>query len=151
NQQNVFGFLNTFGGGVLQNFYIIAIGIMPFIIASIIIHLLYMDVMPIFAEGGKQGEMCRKKLAQVRRYGTIALAFIQGIGVSIGFNAMAGGMLIQNPSFLKIVVIALVLTGGTAFLMWLGEQNKENGVGNGISIIIFAGIVAAVPNGVKQL
>src|SRR5699024_6137783 len=81
----------------------------------------------------------------------VVLAFIQGIAMSIGFNAMAGGMLIDNPSFSKFLVIAIVLTSGTAFLMWLGEQITANGVGNGISIIIFAGIVAAVPNGVQQL
>src|SRR5690625_2949192 len=151
NQQNVFGFLNTFGGGALQNFSILAMGIMPYITASIIMQLLQMDVVPTFAEWRKQGEMGRKKIAQVTRYGTIVLAFIQAIGMSIGFNAMAGGQLIESPSFSTFLVIALVLTAGTAFLMWLGEQITANGVGNGISIIIFAGIVAAVPNGVNQL
>ncbi|HLQ73135.1 MAG TPA: preprotein translocase subunit SecY [Bacillota bacterium] len=151
NQQNVFGFLNTFGGGALQNFSIFAMGIMPYITASIIMQLLQMDVVPKFSEWKSQGEMGRKKLAQVTRYGTIVLAFVQAIAMSIGFNAMAGGLLISNPSFSKFLVIALILTGGTAFLMWLGEQITANGVGNGISILIFAGIVAAVPNGVNQL
>src|SRR5699024_4634965 len=151
NQQNVFGFLNTFGGGALQNFSILAMGIMPYITASIIMQLLQMDVVPRFAEWKKQGEMGRKKLAQVTRYGTVVLSFIQAIAMSIGFNAMAGGSLIANPSVFKFIVIALVLTAGTTFLMWLGEQITANGVGNGISILIFAGIVAAVPNGVKQL
>src|SRR5690625_833827 len=151
NQQNVFGFLNTFGGGALQNFSIFAMGIMPYITASIIMQLLQMDVVPKFTEWKSQGEMGRKKLAQVTRYGTIVLAFVQAIAMSIGFNAMAGGQLIANPSVGKFAVIALVLTGGTAFLMWLGEQITANGVGNGISILIFAGIVAAVPNGVIQL
>ncbi|MEI3607866.1 preprotein translocase subunit SecY [Pseudogracilibacillus sp. SE30717A] len=151
NQQNVFGFLNTFGGGALQNFSILAMGIMPYITASIIMQLLQMDVVPKFTEWKKQGEMGRKKIAQVTRYGTIVLAFVQAIAMSIGFNAMAGGLLIEDPNITKILVIAVVLTSGTAFLMWLGEQITANGVGNGISIIIFAGIVAAVPNGVKQL
>jgi len=151
NQQNVFGFLNTFGGGALQNFSIFAMGIMPYITASIIMQLLQMDVVPKFTEWKSQGEMGRKKLAQVTRYGTIVLAFIQAIAMSIGFNAMAGGMLIANPSVGKFIIIALVLTSGTAFLMWLGEEITANGVGNGISILIFAGIVAAVPNGVQQL
>ncbi len=151
NQQNVFGFLNTFGGGALENFSILALGIMPYITASIIMQLLQMDVVPKFAEWRKQGEMGRKKLAQVTRYGTIVLAFIQAIAVSIGFNAMAGGQLIEETGFLNMLVIAIVLTSGTAFLMWLGEQITAHGVGNGISIIIFAGIVAAVPNGIKQL
>ena len=151
NQQNVFGFLNTFGGGALQNFSIFAMGIMPYITASIIMQLLQMDVVPKFSEWKKQGEMGRKKLAQVTRYSTIVLAFIQAIAMSIGFNAMAGGQLIADPSIGKFLVIALILTSGTAFLMWLGEEITANGVGNGISILIFAGIVAAVPNGVKQL
>src|SRR5690625_4953660 len=150
-QQNVFGFLNIFGGGALQNFSIFAMGIMPYITASIIMQLLQMDVVPKFAEWKKQGDMGRKKLAQVTRYGTIVLAFVQAIAMSIGFNVMAGGMLIQNPNALTFLIIAIVLTSGTAFLMWLGEQITANGVGNGISIIIFAGIVAAVPNGVQQL
>ncbi|TGB00896.1 preprotein translocase subunit SecY [Halobacillus salinus] len=151
NEQNAFGFLNTFGGGALQNFSIFAMGIMPYITASIIMQLLQMDVVPKFAEWKKQGEVGRRKLAQFTRYGTIVLALIQAIGMSIGFNAMAQGQLIQNPGVAKFAAIALVLTGGTAFLMWLGEQITAHGVGNGISILIFAGIVAAIPNGVNQL
>ncbi|WP_085993666.1 preprotein translocase subunit SecY [Oceanobacillus senegalensis] len=150
-QQNVFGFLNTFGGGALQNFSIFAMGIMPYITASIIMQLLQMDVVPKFTEWKKQGEMGRKKLAQFTRYFTVVLAFIQAIAMSIGFNALAGGLLIENPNFVKFLVIAIVLTAGTAFLMWLGEQITAHGVGNGISILIFAGILAAVPNGVMQL
>lgn len=149
--QNVFGFLNTFGGGALQNFSILAMGIMPYITASIIMQLLQMDVVPTFTEWKSQGEMGRKKLAQVTRYGTIVLAFVQGIAMSIGFNAMAGGELIINSNVTTLLMIALVLTAGTAFLMWLGEQITANGVGNGISIIIFGGIVAGVPSGANQL
>src|SRR5690625_2115932 len=148
NQQNVFGFLNTFGGGALQNFSILAMGIMPYITASIIMQLLQMDVVPTFSECKRQGEMGRRKIAQVTRYGTIVLAFIQAIAMSIGFNAMANGQLMERSGIVTILVIALVLTAGTAFLMWLGEQITANGVGNGISIIIFAGIVAGIPNGV---
>ncbi|AXI07613.1 preprotein translocase subunit SecY [Oceanobacillus zhaokaii] len=151
NQQNVFGLLNTFGGGALQNFSIFAMGIMPYITASIIMQLLQMDIVPKFAEWKKQGEMGRKKIAQVTRYAAIGFAFIQAIAMSAGFNAMAGGLLIVDPSFMKFLVISIVLTAGTAFLMWLGEQITAHGVGNGISVIIFAGIVAAVPNGVGQL
>ncbi|GEN56911.1 protein translocase subunit SecY [Halolactibacillus alkaliphilus] len=150
-QQNVFGFLNTFGGGALQNFSILAMGIMPYITASIIMQLLQMDVVPKFAEWKKQGEVGRRKLAQVTRYATIVLAFIQAIAMSVGFNAMAGGGLITDPGIDKFLVIALVLTAGTAFLMWLGEQITAYGVGNGISIIIFAGIVAAIPNTINQV
>ncbi|UOQ91430.1 preprotein translocase subunit SecY [Halobacillus shinanisalinarum] len=150
-EQNAFGFLNTFGGGALQNFSIFAMGIMPYITASIIMQLLQMDVVPKFAEWKSQGDVGRRKLAQFTRYGTIALAFVQAIGMSIGFNTLAGGQLITSPGVLTYAVIALVLTGGTAFLMWLGEQITSHGVGNGISILIFAGIVAAIPTGVNQL
>jgi preprotein translocase subunit SecY len=149
-QMNVFGLLDTFGGGALMNFSIFAMGIMPYITASIIIQLLQMDVVPKFTEWSKQGEVGRRKLAQFTRYGTIGLGFIQAIGMSIGFNNMFPG-LIENPSVLNYLFIALVLTAGTAFLMWIGELITSKGVGNGISIIIFAGIVAAIPTGVNQL
>ena len=150
-QMGLIGFLNTFGGGALANFSILAMGIMPYITASIIVQLLQMDVVPKFAEWAKQGEVGRRKLAQFTRYFTIVLAFIQAIGMSYGFNQMYGGSLIQNDTISTYVVIAIVLTGGTAFLLWLGEQITAKGVGNGISIIIFAGIVAAVPGAINQL
>ncbi|KGX85363.1 preprotein translocase subunit SecY [Pontibacillus litoralis] len=151
NANNVFGFLNTFGGGALQQFSIFAMGIMPYITASIIMQLLQMDVVPKFAEWKKQGEDGRRKLAQFTRYATIVLAFIQAIGMSIGFNALTQGQLIADPSVGKLLIIALVLTSGTAFLMWLGEQITAHGVGNGISILIFAGIAAGIPGGINQL
>ncbi|HDX9577399.1 TPA: preprotein translocase subunit SecY [Bacillus pseudomycoides] len=150
-QLNVLGILNTFGGGALKNFSIFAMGIMPYITASIIVQLLQMDVVPKFTEWSKQGEMGRRKLAQFTRYFTIVLAFIQAIGMSIGFNGMAGGRLILDPSWSTYLYIATVLTAGTAFLMWLGELITAKGVGNGISIIIFAGITAAIPNTINQV
>ncbi|MFN7252532.1 MAG: preprotein translocase subunit SecY [Anaerobacillus sp.] len=149
-QMNAFGFLNTFGGGALENFSIFAMGIMPYITASIIVQLLQMDVVPKFVEWAKEGESGRRKLAQVTRYGTIVLGFIQAIGMSIGFNRLMPG-LIPNPSIGKYIFIALVLTAGTAFLMWLGEQITAKGIGNGISILIFAGIAAGIPNAVNQV
>ncbi len=150
-QLNVLGVLNTFGGGALQNFSIFAMGIMPYITASIIVQLLQMDVVPKFTEWAKQGEMGRRKLAQFTRYFTIVLAFIQAIGMSIGFNNLANGQLIENPGWTTYLYIATVLTAGTAFLMWVGEQITAKGVGNGISILIFAGIVAAIPNVMNQI
>lgn len=150
-QLSVFGVLNTFGGGALNNFSILAMGIMPYITASIIIQLLQMDVVPKFTEWSKQGEVGRRKLAQFTRYFTIVLGFIQAFGMSFGFNNMAGGLLIENPGVSTYLVIAIVLTAGTAFLMWLGEQITSKGVGNGISIIIFAGIVAGIPTMVNQV
>ncbi|WP_096186230.1 preprotein translocase subunit SecY [Evansella halocellulosilytica] len=149
-EMNAFGFLNTFGGGALERFSIFATGIMPYITASIIVQLLRMDVVPKFAEWSRQGEAGRRKLAQVTRYGTIGIAFIQALGMSIGFNNLFEG-LVPNPTVSTYLLIALTLTAGTAFLMWLGEQITANGVGNGISILIFAGIAAAIPNGVNQI
>lgn len=150
-QMSVFGILNTFGGGALFQFSILAMGIMPYITASIIIQLLQMDVVPKFTEWSKQGEVGRRKLAQFTRYFTIVLGFIQAIGMSYGFNNMAGGLLIENPGVSTYLLIAVVLTAGTAFLMWLGEQITAHGVGNGISIIIFAGIIAGIPQTLKQV
>lgn len=148
---NLVGFLNTFGGGALKNFSIFAMGIMPYITASIIIQLLQMDVVPKFAEWAKQGEVGRRKLAQFTRYFTIVLAFIQSFAMSFGFNQFYGGTLITDTSITSYLTIAVVLTAGTAFLLWLSEQITANGVGNGISIIIFAGIVAAIPNAINQI
>jgi len=147
----IIGFLNIFGGGALINFSILAMGIMPYITASIIVQLLQMDVVPKFTEWAKQGEVGRRKLAQFTRYFTIVLAFVQAIAMSYGFNRMYGGELIQDDGIMTYVVIAIVLTAGTAFLLWLGEQITSHGVGNGISIIIFAGIVAAIPTAVNQI
>ena len=148
---NLIGLLNVFGGGALANFSILAMGIMPYITASIIVQLLQMDVVPKFTEWAKQGDVGRRKLAQFTRYFTIILAFIQAIAMSFGFNRMYDGTLIKDEGVSTYVVIAIVLTAGTAFLLWLGEQITAKGVGNGISIIIFAGIVAAIPNAVNQL
>ncbi|AYA74130.1 preprotein translocase subunit SecY [Bacillus sp. Y1] len=150
-QLSVFGVLNTFGGGALSNFSILAMGIMPYITASIIIQLLQMDVVPKFTEWSKQGDVGRRKLAQFTRYFTIVLGFIQAFGMSYGFNNLAGGLLIEKPGIGTYLLIATVLTGGTAFLLWLGEQITSKGVGNGISIIIFAGIVASIPNIANQI
>ena len=150
-QFSLIGFLNTFGGGALANFSILAMGIMPYITASIIVQLLQMDVVPKFTEWAKQGEVGRRKLAQFTRYFTIVLAFIQAMAMSYGFNRMYGGSLIKDDGISTYVVIAIVLTGGTAFLLWLSEQITAKGVGNGISIIIFAGIVAAIPSAANQI
>lgn len=148
---NLIGFMNTFGGGALANFSILALGIMPYITASIIMQLLQMDVVPKFTEWAKQGDVGRRKLAQFTRYFTIILAFIQAIAMSFGFNRMYGGTLVKAEGVSTYIVIAIVLTAGTAFLLWLGEKITERGVGNGISIIIFAGIVAGIPSSVNQL
>ncbi|ANF98367.1 preprotein translocase subunit SecY [Paenibacillus bovis] len=149
--QELFGLLNTFSGGALSRFSIFALGIMPYITASIIVQLLSMDVIPKFAEWAKQGEHGKKKLAQITRYGTVILGLIQAFGTSIGFNRLYNTEMIPGATIWSYVLIALVLTAGTSFLMWLGEQITEKGIGNGISIIIFAGIVAAIPQHIRDM
>lgn len=147
----VFGLLNTFSGGALFQFSIFALGIMPYITSSIIVQLLSMDVVPRFAQWAKEGDVGRKKLAQITRYGTIVLGLIQAYSVAFGFNRLYGMQLVTDPGFTTYLLIAIVLTAGTAFLMWLGEQITEHGIGNGISIIIFAGIIASIPNGINMI
>ncbi|MDR6226937.1 preprotein translocase subunit SecY [Desmospora profundinema] len=149
-----FGLMNTFSGGALLNFSIFAMGIFPYITASIIVQLLTMDVIPKFAQWAREGEVGRRKLARVTRYGTIVLALIQSIAITIGFNTMGANMglsFINNPNFFTFALIAITLTAGTAFLMWLGERITEHGIGNGISIIIFAGIIAGIPPASQQI
>lgn len=148
--QGVTDLLNTFGGGALKNFSIFAMGIMPYITASIVMQLLQMDIIPKFSEWAKQGEAGRKKLNNVTRYFAIVLAFIQSIGMAFQFNNYLKGQLIMDQSVLSYLLIAVVLTAGTAFLIWLGEQITQFGVGNGISIIIFAGILSSLPSSLIQ-
>ncbi len=149
-QRDFLGLLNTFSGGALGNFSIFAMGIMPYITASIIMNLLAMDVVPLFTRWAREGADGRRKMSQVTRYLTIVLGFIQAIGFSISFNRMYPGLVIE-PGFSTYAIITIVLTAGTAFLMWLGEQITEKGIGNGISIIIFAGIVAGFPDQVRAI
>ncbi|HEX7056224.1 MAG TPA: preprotein translocase subunit SecY [Bacilli bacterium] len=148
---DIFGMLNTFTGGALFNFSVFAMGIMPYITASIIVQLLEMDVVPKFAQWMKEGEMGRRKLAQVTRYGTVILGLIQAYGLAIGFNRMYSYKMVIDPNVATYTLIALVLTAGTALLMWLGEQITESGIGNGISILIFAGIIARFPTDISLI
>ena len=148
--QGVTDLLNTFGGGALQNFSIFAMGIMPYITASIVMQLLQMDIVPKFSEWAKQGDAGRKKLNNVTRYFAIVLAFIQSIGMAFQFNNYLKGQLIMDQSIISYLTIAVVLTAGTAFLIWIGEQITQFGVGNGISIIIFGGILSSLPSSLIQ-
>ncbi|MDU6617650.1 MAG: preprotein translocase subunit SecY [Staphylococcus epidermidis] len=142
--------LNTFGGGALKRFSIFAMGIMPYITASIVMQLLQMDIVPKFKEWAKQGEMGRRKINNVTRYFAIILAFIQSIGMAFQFNNYLKGQLIIEKSVMSYLLIAVVLTAGTAFLIWLGDQITQFGVGNGISLIIFAGILSTLPSSLEQ-
>ncbi len=141
-QQTVFGVVDMFTGGALENFSVFSLGIMPYISASIILQLLTV-VVPHLERLSKEGDAGRKKITQYTRYGTIGLSLIQGMGISIGLTRAEGMVYMDPTSF--IVLSMITLTAGTAFIMWLGEQISERGIGNGISLIIFAGIVARLP------
>jgi preprotein translocase subunit SecY len=141
------GFFDMFSGGALSRATIFALGIMPYISASIILQLLTV-VIPVLGRLAKEGESGRKKITQYTRYGTVLIAIVQSIGISVGIESMADGQFIQNPGWSFRLMTMITMTSGTAFLMWLGEQITERGIGNGISLIIFAGIVANFPNAV---
>ena len=144
-QAGVFGLMDMFSGGAFGHFTIFALSITPYITASIILQLLTIAI-PSLEALAKEGTEGKKKIAQYTRYLTVILAFIQAIGLSVG---LFRGALISTD-FFSITVIVLVLSAGTAFLMWLGEQINENGIGNGISLIIFGGIISRMPNGIGQ-
>jgi preprotein translocase subunit SecY len=143
------GFLDIFSGGALSRLTIFALGIMPYISASIIIQLLTV-VIPHLSKLAKEGERGRKTIIQYTRYGTIGIALVQGFGISLGLEGMNQGQFVLEPGWPFRLMTVITLTSGTAFLMWLGEQITERGVGNGISLIIFAGIVARMPSAVVQ-
>jgi len=143
------GFLDIFSGGALSRLTIFALGIMPYISASIIIQLLTV-VIPHLTKLAKEGERGRKTIIQYTRYGTIGIALVQGFGIALGLEGMNQGQFVLEPGWPFRFMTVITLTSGTAFLMWLGEQITERGVGNGISLIIFAGIVARMPSAVVQ-
>ena len=145
-----FGILNTFSGGALSNFSIFSMGVSPYITASIVVQLLQMDILPTFVEWSKQGEVGRRKLNTATRYLTIVIGFFQAFAISFGFNAYANYGLINNPGISTYLLIALVLTAGTMFVTWLGDMITVNGISNGVSIIIFAGIVARMPHDIYE-
>lgn len=144
---NLFGLLDLFAGGALSKFSIFAMSITPYINASIIMQLLQ-AVVPQFEAWSKDGEEGRKKIAKVTRYGTVVLGFVQAAGMA--FALRANNALVNND-FLSVFVVAIILTAGTCLLMWIGEQITAYGIGNGISLIIFAGIVARLPDGLETI
>ena len=147
-QGGILGVFNLFSGGALSRFTLFALGIMPYISASIIMQLMTVAV-PSFEALKKEGEAGRRKITQYTRYGTVGLALFQGLGMAIALESQAG--LVLDPGLMFRFVTVLTLLTGTMFLMWLGEQVTERGLGNGISIIIFAGIVAGLPNALAGL
>lgn len=143
------GFLDIFSGGALSRLTIFALGIMPYISASIILQLLTV-VIPHLSKLAKEGERGRKQIIKYTRIGTIGIALVQGFGIAVGVEQMNQGAFVLSPGWGFRMMTVITLTAGTAFLMWLGEQITERGVGNGISLIIFAGIVARLPSAVVQ-
>ena len=143
--------LNTFSGGGLENYSLFAMGVSPYITAQIVVQLLQMDIVPRFVEWSKQGEVGRRKLNQATRWLTIVLGFIQSIGITAGFNALSSIKLVNHPNVTTYLTIGLILTAGTMFATWMGDMITERGLGNGVSMLIFAGIVAQMPGGIYQL
>ncbi|MEN6332507.1 MAG: preprotein translocase subunit SecY [Smithella sp.] len=144
---SMLGLMDMFAGGALSAFSIFALGIMPYISSSIILQLLTVAI-PHLEKLSKEGEMGRRKITQYTRYGTVALSMIQGFGIAYGLQHMAspsGAPIVLQPGFSFIMMTVITLTAGTAFIMWLGETITEKGIGNGISLIIFAGIVCRFP------
>ncbi len=147
-RNTMLGLVNMFSGGALERFSIFALGIMPYISSSIILQLLTV-VFPYLEKLSKEGELGRRKITQYTRYGTILLSVIQGTFISMGLEriqAPGGGSVVFHPGWSFRAMTVITLTSGTAFIMWLGEQITERGIGNGISLIIFAGIVANFPS-----
>ena len=140
-------FFDMFSGGALSRVTIFALGIMPYISASIILQLLTV-VIPHLGRLAKEGERGRKKIIQYTRYGTVIISIIQSFIIAVGIEGMQDGTFVQNPGWSFRIMTMITLTSGTAFIMWLGEQITERGIGNGISLIIFAGIVARVPEAI---
>ena len=145
-ETGLFDLFDLFSGGSFSNFTIFALSITPYITASIIVQLLTM-AFPYFENLARQGVEGRKKMAQITRYMTVVLAVVQAIGLTVGLFRRA----IIDKSVFSIIVVVLVLTAGTAFLMWLGEKINDNGIGNGISLLIFAGIVDRIPSAIRSL
>lgn len=150
---SLLGFIDLFSGRNMSRMTIFALGIMPYISASIILQLLTV-VWPYLERLSKEGELGRKKITQYTRYGTIGLCLIQAFGISIFLEALrtpAGASIVLNPGWGFKLLTVLTMTTGTVFVMWLGEQISERGIGNGISLIIFAGIVVSFPSGLNQM
>ena len=147
----IFGLFDMFSGGALQKFAVFALGIMPYISASIIIELLKV-VLPTIEKLYKEGEAGQKKIKQYTRYGTVVICAVQGLGIAWGLEQMTGGAghmpVVLHPGWGFRLLTVLTLTAGTTFIMWLGEMITERGIGNGISLIIFAGIVARLPSAI---
>ena len=144
--------LSLVSGNAMKNFSVFALGVSPYITASIVVQRLQMDLLPKFVVWGKHGEVGRRKLNQATRYIALVLAFVQSVGITAGFNALSGAKLLTVPLTPQVfLVIGGILTAGSMIVTWLGEQITDKGYGNGVSMIIFAGIVASIPDMVKGI
>ncbi|GBG96136.1 preprotein translocase subunit SecY [Lactococcus termiticola] len=143
--------LNLVSGNALQSYSLFAMGVSPYITASIIVQLLQMDILPKFVEWSKQGEVGRRKLNQATRYITLVLAMAQSIGITATFQAIATANVVATPNWQTYVMIGILLTTGSMIVTWMGEQINEKGFGNGVSVIIFTGIISGVPSAVKSV
>ncbi|MGX7051354.1 preprotein translocase subunit SecY [Leuconostoc palmae] len=144
--------LNIFSGGGLMNYSLFAMGVSPYVTAQIVVQLLQLDIVPRFVEWSKQGEVGRRKLNNATRWLTLVLAFVQSVGITAGFNSLSAyGLVSQTNNVMSFVIIGSVMTIGTFFAMWLGEMITEKGLGNGVSMIIFAGIIAQAPEGLYEI
>lgn len=155
-QSGLVPILDTVSGGGLANYSIFALGVSPYITAQIVVQLLQMDIVPVFVEWSKQGEVGRRKLNNVTRVLTIFLAFLQSIAITGGFNALSslnnnGQKLVKSANVETFIEIGFILTAGTMLLTWLGEQITDKGLGNGVSMIIAGGIISRLPGGLKAL
>jgi len=149
----ILGFLDLFSGGNLRRLTIFALGIMPYISASIILQLLTV-IWPYLEKLSKEGEVGRKKITQYTRYGTVVLSIVQSLGIAFWLESLGGaggGRVVTSPGWFFRMLTVLTLTTGTAFIMWVGEQISDRGIGNGISLIIYAGIIVGLPNAVVTL
>ena len=143
--------LNLVSGNAMSNFSVFSMGVSPYITASIIVQLLQMDILPKFVEWSKQGEVGRRKLNQATRYISLVLAFIQSIGITAGFNTLSSISLVSTPNVKTYILIGALLTTGSMIVTWLGEQIADKGFGNGVSMIIFAGIISSIPNAISTI
>jgi preprotein translocase subunit SecY len=148
-QGTIFGFFNLFSGGALERFSIFALGIMPYISASIIMQLLTV-VVPQLHELQKEGDQGRKKITQYTRYLTVILCLIQGFGIATQLQNYSNPQVVLEPGFSFVAKTVVTLMSGTLFLMWIGEQMSERGIGNGTSVLIFSGIAARIPSGIMS-
>lgn len=143
--------LDTVSGGGLDNYSIFSLGVSPYITAQIVIQLLQMDIIPTLVEWGKQGEVGRRKTNQATRWLALFVSFFQSLGITLGFNALTEMGLVKSQTWQTYVEIAIIMTAGTMLLTWLGDEITDKGLGNGVSVIIFAGIIARLPRGLWQL